>query len=564
MRRITTAACSLLIAVYVLFGCGKKADLVVATIGEKKITVEDLYRAARKVSPKGKSGIKGPEEWRKCLDLLINKELLVLEAKNRGLDRGKKVTEALKEAKRRLLLRRLYDVEVVDKTKVTDEQAREYFEKNRLDEKVRISRVLVKTESEAKQILKELGQGKSFAEIARQKSTDKRSAAKGGDAGWFIRGQLSPKFEKIVFSMEVGQISQPVKVRSGYCILKVTDKKKMEFEEVKDEIKKKLFPQATIQRRKEHSNSLRVENHLQYEAQGLKVFLRAQRKSQRQFPELSPEEGRTVLYRFDGGKMTLIDFAEGLKRMCPSCKYPAIGDSAAWKRVADQVVLEHVLLPRAARQLGLDKDKKVLAQLEQRKEEFMAERLREIEVLDKVNVTEAKIREYFNAHRDEYVAPARAEVVDILLKGKEQAERILQWIEQGADMERLAEKYSTLKRPGKFRWKFPVVNDRRSEGIFGKRFVQAVFEAKVGETVGPIQVRGGYAVFKVLKREAPRRRSLQEVRGAVTTILKQEEEERLFNELIESLREKYRRQIAIYEEVFQKAITGETDAFPQS
>jgi len=212
MRRITTAACSLLIAVYVLFGCGKKADLVVATIGEKKITVEDLYRAARKVSPKGKSGIKGPEEWRKCLDLLINKELLVLEAKNRGLDRGKKVTEALKEAKRRLLLRRLYDVEVVDKTKVTDEQAREYFEKNRLDEKVRISRVLVKTESEAKQILKELGQGKSFAEIARQKSTDKRSAAKGGDAGWFIRGQLSPKFEKIVFSMEVGQISQPVKV----------------------------------------------------------------------------------------------------------------------------------------------------------------------------------------------------------------------------------------------------------------------------------------------------------------------------------------------------------------
>ncbi|MCK4591480.1 MAG: peptidyl-prolyl cis-trans isomerase, partial [Candidatus Latescibacteria bacterium] len=195
---------------------------------------------------------------------------------------------------------------------------------------------------------------------------------------------------------------------------------------------------------------------------------------------------------------------------------------------------------------------------------FMAERLREIEVLEKVDITEVQTREYFHTHRDDYIAPARAEVIDILLKEKKQAETILQRLKQGADMEQLAEKHSTLKRPGEFRWKFPVVNDKRSESIFGKRFVKAVFEARLGKIIGPIEARGGYAVFKVLKREPPRRKSLSEVKNAVTTLLRLREEERLFNELIKNLREKYDPQITIYEDILQKVTIGGTDVSAQS
>ncbi|MCK4416557.1 MAG: peptidylprolyl isomerase [Candidatus Latescibacteria bacterium] len=566
MKKPTTVICALLTVTSVLCisGCGKKADLVVANVGEKKITVGDLYQAGQKVAPEGEREITDPKRWRKCLDLLINKELIVLEGKNQELYKDKKVVEALKEKKRRSMLRKLYEVEVENKTKVSDEQAREYFDRNRLNEKIRISQIVAKTESAARQILKELEQGRSFAELARQQSTDKRSAQKGGDAGWFVRGGLIPKIEQIAFSMEVGQISQPVKTRSGYSILKLTDKKEVKFKQLKDQIKESLFPEATIQKRREHSNSVRMENHLQYEDQGFKLFLKTQRELGQQFPELSPEVGKTVLYRFDSGEMTLTDFVEGLKRLCRSCKYPAIGDSAAWKPIADQVVLEFVLLPRVARQLGLDRDKKIIAQLEQSKEAFVAERLREIEVLEQVDITEAQTREYFHAHRDDYIAPARAEVIDILLKEKKQAETILQRLKQGADMEQLAEKHSTLKRPGEFRWKFPVVNDKRSESIFGKRFVEAVFEARLGKIIGPIEARSGYAVFKVLKREPPRRRSLGEIKNAVTTLLQQREEERLFNELIKNLREKYDPQITIYEDILQKITTGETDVSAQS
>lgn len=566
MRTITTVICALLTATSVLCvsGCGKKADLVVANVGEKKITVGDLYQAGQKVAPEGEGKTTDPEKWRKCLDLLINKELIVLEGKNQELYKDKKVVEALKEKKRRSMLRKLYEVEVENKTKVSDEQAREYCDQNRLNEKIRISQIVAKTESAARQILKELEQGKSFAELARQKSTDKRSAQKGGDAGWFIRGGLIPKIEQIAFSMEVGQVSQPVKTRSGYSILKLTDKKELQFKEIKKRIKEKLLPETTIQKRREHSNSVRVENHLQYEAQGLILFLNKQQELDQELPELSAEEGKTVLYRFDRGEMMLTDFVEGLKRLCRSCKYPAIGDSAAWKPIADQVVLESVLLPRVARQLGLDRDKKIIAQLERDKKAFMAERLREIEVLEQVDITEAQTREYFHTHRDDYLAPARAEVIDILLKEKKQAETILQRLKQGADMEKLAEKHSTLKRPGELRWKFPVVNDKRSESIFGKHFVKAVFEARLGKIIGPIEVRRGYAVFKVLKREPPRRRNLEEVKNAVTTLLRQREEKRLFNELIKNLREKYDPQITIYEDILRKVTIGGTNVSAQS
>ncbi len=91
-----------------------------------------------------------------------------------------------------------------------------------------------------------------------------------------------------------------------------------------------------------------------------------------------------------------------------------------------------------------------------------------------------------------------------------------------------------------------------------------VLEAKLGKVIGPIEAKGGYAVFKVLKREPPRRKSLSEVKNAVTKLLRQREEERLFNELIKNLREKYDPQITIYEDILQKVTIGGTDVSAQS
>ena len=71
----------------------------------------------------------------------------------------------------------------------------------------------------AEQILKELKSGKDFAELARQHS-DGPSGPKGGNLGRFARGQMVPEFDKAVFKLKQGTVSDIVETQFGYHIIK--------------------------------------------------------------------------------------------------------------------------------------------------------------------------------------------------------------------------------------------------------------------------------------------------------------------------------------------------------
>jgi len=66
-----------------------------------------------------------------------------------------------------------------------------------------------------------IASGWDFAEIARKYSTDTGSGANGGDLGWFGKGAMVPEFEETAFSLEIGEISEPVKSQFGYHIIQV-------------------------------------------------------------------------------------------------------------------------------------------------------------------------------------------------------------------------------------------------------------------------------------------------------------------------------------------------------
>lgn len=81
---------------------------------------------------------------------------------------------------------------------------------------------MVKTEKEAKDLVEQIKTGKDFAELARTYS-ECPSGKRGGDLGFFSRGQMVKEFEDAAFTMERGQVSQPVKTQFGYHIIMVTD-----------------------------------------------------------------------------------------------------------------------------------------------------------------------------------------------------------------------------------------------------------------------------------------------------------------------------------------------------
>lgn len=135
-------------------------------------------------------------------------------------------------------------------TEVTDEQISTYYEENKASfatpEQVKASHILVETKEEADAIKKELDGGADFATLAKEKSTDTASAANGGDLGFFGEADMVEPFSKAAFSMEINEISDPVKSDYGYHIIMKTDHKEATnptLEDKKEEIRTILVDQ---------------------------------------------------------------------------------------------------------------------------------------------------------------------------------------------------------------------------------------------------------------------------------------------------------------------------------
>jgi parvulin-like peptidyl-prolyl isomerase len=84
--------------------------------------------------------------------------------------------------------------------------------------------ILVTTEVEAQVIIDRLKAGEDFGAIAAELSQDTGSGAKGGDLGWFGKGQMVAPFEEAAFRLQVGEISEPVQSEFGWHIIQVIDR----------------------------------------------------------------------------------------------------------------------------------------------------------------------------------------------------------------------------------------------------------------------------------------------------------------------------------------------------
>jgi foldase protein PrsA len=127
-------------------------------------------------------------------------------------------------------------------TKAIESSITEKELKENYKPEIKASHILVKDEATAKKVKEELGQGKSFEELAKQYSEDTGSKEKGGDLGYFGPGKMVKEFEDAAYKMKKDEVSEPVKSQFGYHIIKVTDIKEPEksFDDSKADIKKDL------------------------------------------------------------------------------------------------------------------------------------------------------------------------------------------------------------------------------------------------------------------------------------------------------------------------------------
>jgi parvulin-like peptidyl-prolyl isomerase len=112
-----------------------------------------------------------------------------------------------------------------DSLTVTDEEITRYYEDNQKEfilqePEYRLSVIVLKNEGIAREVWRNLVRGRAdFGEMARAHSVDIVSAQRDGDIGFLKRDDISDAaFRSLVFSMQVGELSNPVLTESGYCI----------------------------------------------------------------------------------------------------------------------------------------------------------------------------------------------------------------------------------------------------------------------------------------------------------------------------------------------------------
>lgn len=187
------------------------------------------------------------------------------------------VTEAIirMQLEKGLAIDELLKTKVVKDIEVTDEETRKYYDEH-LDqfkqaEQVKASHILIKVEptatdeqkAEARKKIEtvqgKLKKGDDFAAVAKEYS-EGPSNGRGGDLGFFQRGQMVKPFEDAAFTMEADQVSEVVETQFGYHIIKVFEKKQEStapYSEVKDQLKEHLKQQKTRQIVEEYVEGLR-------------------------------------------------------------------------------------------------------------------------------------------------------------------------------------------------------------------------------------------------------------------------------------------------------------------
>lgn len=196
----------------------------------------------------------------------VEKELETLRAQfpdtesfeNALREKGFTIKDVRKNIEDQLVLKEVLEREIDSKIAVSEKAVKDFYAENRdyfkKEESVRASHILVKSEendnekkvAEARKkidnILALVKKGDDFGEAAK-KYSEGPSASSGGDLGYFTRGQMVKPFEDAAFSLKTGEISDVVKTRFGFHIIKLVDRKEKgvaPLEEVRESIKSYL------------------------------------------------------------------------------------------------------------------------------------------------------------------------------------------------------------------------------------------------------------------------------------------------------------------------------------
>jgi len=237
-----------------------KTDEVLAQVGDSTLTSSRLDMMIDLMPPQIQVMLRSNDQMKKeLINRWVDINLIVQEALATKIDQDPLVMLKIDEMKNRVLVEALIGKRLDTQAPVPQEEIAAYYEKNSSEfdqgEQVLAQHILIRVETNASKedkekarksidmILNKLKSGESFTALAAQFSEDPGSKNKGGNLGYFGRGQMVKEFEDAAFATKPGETSPPVQTNFGWHLIHVLDRKapsKLPLEQVSKEIEARL------------------------------------------------------------------------------------------------------------------------------------------------------------------------------------------------------------------------------------------------------------------------------------------------------------------------------------
>jgi len=256
---------------------GEAASPVLVRVDNRTVTLDQFRREFAKTQPAGQelSAEEKNQLERAFLVQVIDRELTLAEAERLHIqvtpaeveqaiqgyrseypdgsfdevlkERGISYEEWRQELELGLLVEKVMKEAVDAKLAVSDEEIANYYRENQDEfnrpEQVWARQIVVGSKEEGQRILGLLRQGRPFAAVAKEYSLSP-DAEEGGDLGFFARGQMPPEFDKVVFTLAPGRISDLVQSEYGYHIFLVEERRpaqRLTLEQARAQIRDQLL-----------------------------------------------------------------------------------------------------------------------------------------------------------------------------------------------------------------------------------------------------------------------------------------------------------------------------------
>jgi peptidyl-prolyl cis-trans isomerase C len=265
-------------------------DKVVAKVNGNTITEADMRFANAEIGAQ-LGDIPENVKRRALAEYLIDNALFAEAAIAAKIAANPAFEEQMQYVRRRLL-RELYfekqlrgAISEADAKKIYDQRVSQLKSEN----EVAARHILVDNEEKAKEILAKIKAGGDFAALAKENSTDTGSKEQGGFLGYFGRGQMVPEFEKAAFTMIKGQVSEPVKTKFGWHIIKLEDRRRKPPPSF-DEVKETILNSLAVLKAQEVVGALRKKADVEYVDDDIKKQVEEQEKKKAAEAKKKPTE----------------------------------------------------------------------------------------------------------------------------------------------------------------------------------------------------------------------------------------------------------------------------------